>query len=431
MFGEKIRGIIDKIKGLTYLGDTEIREIIRDLQRTLIAGDVDIKLVFELSKKLEKSVKKEEKGLTKKESLVKALYNELENLLGKGEENIEKILNARKILLLGLFGSGKTTTAAKLAKFYKKKGKKVVLIQSDVERPAAFEQLEQLGKLIEVPVFFERGRKSYEIVGDAVKKFEEGSVLIVDTAGRSGLDEKMTEEIRKINKVLKPDLKILVMPGDIGQAAGKQAKAFDKALDIDGLIIAKMDGSAKGGGALSATKESGEKIFFLGTGEKIDDLEIFDTQRFVARLLGYGDLQGLLEKIREIQEEEEVKIEDIERFDFISFKKQLGMMKRFGSFKKFLSMMGVNLPEDVLSLGEEKMKKFGHIIDSMTAKERKNPDLIKSSRIKRIANGAGVKEEEVRELVRNFNKMKKMMDRLKGKRNLEKILKKMYPRLKM
>jgi signal recognition particle subunit SRP54 len=383
----------------------------------LISADVEVELVLELTKKLENKVKKAEEGLTKKETLVKELYDELLGLLG--EKNFGKIPEPKKILLLGLFGSGKTTTAGKLAKFYLKRGKKVGLIQSDVDRPAAYEQLKQLGEKIKVPVFYEKGLKSEEIVEKGLEEFKDCDLIIVDTAGRDALDKEMTEQIKKIDKVLKADLKLLVIQADLGQIAGRQAKSFQDSVGLNGVILTKTDGSAKGGGALSACKHTGAKVYFIGTGEKLDDFEIFDVNRYVSRLLGYADLRGLLEKIKEIEEEGEFDLGDLaelREMNFETYRKQMRIMKKFGSINKLLEMLGLadKMPKEIAELGEEKIRKYSHIIDSMTKEERLNPDLIKGNRIKRIATGSGNSENDVRELVKNFEKMKTMVKNFKG-----------------
>jgi len=413
---EKLRKSIDKITRLVIVDKHDVEELIKEIQHSLLASDVDVKLVFELSEKIRKrAFEKLPPGLSRKEHIIKTVYEELTNILGKEKPTLE--LRPKRILLVGLFGSGKTTTAAKLARFYQKKGLKPALICCDVVRPAAYEQLQQLAEKLNVPFFgIKNETDSSKVLSEALKKIH-ADVIIVDSSGRNALDENLISEIKKLNEILKPDEKILVIPADIGQAAKEQSKKFNEALGITDVIVTKMDATAKGGGALTACNQTDAKVMFITTGETPDDIELYDPKRFVARLIGFPDLETLLEKVRSVTSEE--KAEKILTGDFTldDFVSQIGDIGKVGSFSQIIDMMGLGrltkkLGEQKLTEEEEKMKKWKHIVKSMTPEERANPDIINSSRIHRIAKGSGVDEHSVRELLANYNKIKKMMKKV-------------------
>ncbi len=426
----KIRDVFSKITRASVVDESLVKDIVREIQRILIQSDVNVSLVQQLSKDLEQKVLKEKipAGVTRKEHLTKTLYEELVKILG-GEQYKPRI-DAHKILLVGLFGSGKTTTVGKLAKFYSKKGLKVAAICTDVWRPAAFEQMKQVCEQVKVPAFGNPKEKNpHKILKDALPLTKDYDIIIVDSAGRDSLNQELLEEIRKINEELKPQEKFLVISSDIGQTAAKQAEAFQKAIGLTGVIATKADASGKAGGALSACKIAGVPIAFIGTGEKIDDFEVFDAKRFVSRLLGAPDLESLLGKIKEAVEEAEFNPEDILTGDYNlkTFYKQMEATKKMGPLKKVFEMMGMgSLPQEMVDTSEEKLGKFKYIIDSMTVEERENPDMINASRIKRIANGSGASEQDVKDLIKQFNAGKKMIQKMKkGKmRNLQGMMKK-------
>lgn len=393
-----------------------VEELIRDIQRTLIQADVDVKLVFDISKKIKDKAFEENLpvGLTRKEHIVNIVNEELTGFLGKTRPHIN--LGKQKILLVGLFGSGKTTTTSKLGNFFRKKGLKVGLIGCDTFRPAAYQQLKQLADALHIDIYGDPKEKDpVKIVKRGLEIFEKENkkdVIIIDSAGRTALDDELKEEIIKINEVAKPDETLLVLTGDIGQAAKKQTEAFRSAVNLTGVIATRMDSSAKGGGALSACYASGVNVKFIGTGEKSDDFEIYDPVRFVGRLLGMGDLQSLLEKAKEAFEPEQAADMLTGDFGLDTFYKQMEAMKKMGNLSKILDMLptgGLKMPKEMIDQQQAKMEDWKIIIDSMTKAEKKDPDIIDSDRIKRISKGSGKPEAEIRELIKSFRQMKKMM----------------------
>lgn len=296
--GSSLKDTLKKIAGLGVVDKEAVQAVLRDLQRALLHADVDVSLVSELSQKIKKRVleRKPPAGLTLKEYFIKIFYDEIVAFLG--EEVGEIPLKKQKILLIGLFGSGKTTVTGKLAKWFKVRGMKPGVVACDTHRAAAQEQLKQLAKKVEIPVYYEGG-KPEEIAENALKKSKE-DILIFDSAGRDALDNDLTKELKNLAKIIEPDEIFLVLPADIGQAARKQSEEFNKHVGITGIIVTKLDGTARGGGALAATSVSGAKVKMICVGEKLENLEAYDPKRFVSKLIGYGDIQGLLEKAKEV-----------------------------------------------------------------------------------------------------------------------------------
>ncbi|MFH0973557.1 MAG: LAGLIDADG family homing endonuclease [Candidatus Micrarchaeota archaeon] len=320
-----------------------------------------------------------------------------------------------------------TTTISKLAKFYQSKGLKVGVIAGDVHRPAAFEQLKQLAEQVQCGFYGENGEKDAVKVALAAEKFFAGKydVLILDSAGRSAFDDELVAEIKAVNVAFKPDERFLVVSADLGQVAGRQASEFNAAVGLTGVIITKMDGSGKGGGALSSVAVSGARVAFIGTGEKPTDFEAFDSTRFVAQLCGFPDLSSLLDKLKEASDEElaERAMED-GKLDYESFLAQTRAMKKMGPMKQVMQMLGLyDLPEELVGQSEAKMKSFEAAVLSMTPFERQNPDVMKNkARQARVARGAGLKPDEVRELVNNFERANKMVKQFSKNRGLMKQL---------
>ncbi len=422
--GKGLRTALAKIARLPLVDEKAVKSFIRELQRVLIANDVEIKLVFSLSKKIEEKALHTEKKeyLTLKEHVLEVVYNELVNLMGK---SYSPRLEKHKILVVGLYGSGKTTTSAKLAKFFIKKGLTVGLVGADLDRPAAREQLKQLAQKAGAK-FYSNGETVEEIINNALSKYKE-DILIVDSAGRSAFDEELAKEIKTIYSLLKPEEVYLVVNADIGQIAGKQAKQFSSIIPISGIIVTKIEGSGKGGGALSSVAATNAKIAFLGTGEKIDDLEVYDSKRFVGKLLGMPDIKGLIEKLESIQNKPK---EIPKKLTIKTFYEQLKAAKQMGPLDNVFGMLGMpDVPKEITQQSQDRLKKFEAIINSMTEEEREDDLLIRksNSRIERIAKGSGTQPQDVKRFLNEFDKMKKMMkmfERNRGFRGkIEKLLK--------
>jgi len=437
--GSKLRETLKNITKSIFIDKKLINELIKDIQRALLSSDVNVKLVFNLTEKIKKRAleEKEPKGVDKKTHIVNIVYEELVNFLGKEEKGI-KIEKKKpfKIMMVGLYGSGKTTTIGKLANYYKKRGHKIAAIGLDVHRPAAPLQLKQLCESIKVDCFINQKEKNpLKILKEYEKEFQNYDILIVDTAGRDALSKDLLKEIKDLYDTLKPDENLLVISADVGQAAQKQAEAFHENANITGVVVTKMDGTAKAGGALSACNITGAKIKFIGIGEKIDDLELYDPEGFVSRLLGMGDLKALLEKAKEAITEEQAKDmgEKFIKGDFnlLDLYNQMEAMSKMGPLGKIMEMVpgfgSLEMPKDLLKVQESKLKKWKFIIDSSTKEELENPDLIGRSRIERIAKGSGTTSKEIRELLKQYRMGKKVMKTFGGKagktKDINKIMK--------
>ncbi len=431
--GESLRNTLRKISKAGYVDESLIKEVVRDIQRALLKADVEVHLALKLSKNVERRALKEKppSGMSHRDFLIKIIYEELVAILGKEKE---VSLKPQKIMLVGLYGQGKTTTAGKLAKYFHKKGLSVALVACDVHRPAAYEQLKQIGEQLNVPVFGIPGEKdARKIAKEAMRRTRDAQVKIFDTSGRHALEEDLIEEIKDLKEIIQPDEIFLVLDATIGQQAGKQAKAFHDAVGITGVIITKMDGSAKGGGALSAVATTGAPVVFIGTGEHLDDLEHFNPTRFISRLLGMGDLETLLETAKELELQEEEAEKVMERMmsgrfnlkDMYEIWEQMakpGLMQKILYSLPFFKMGDID--KSMVEESEEKLRKYRIIMDSMTYEELENPEIIKASRIRRIAMGSGRSEKEVRALLKEYNRMKKAMKQMRGNRKLMRALRK-------
>jgi signal recognition particle subunit SRP54 len=430
--GSALRKSMKKLVNKVLIDKKAVDEFIKEVQKSLIQADVDVELVFNLTNKIKDRIL-EDKGFSKKEQIVRIVYEELVSFLGLGGEGVIIKKKPYRILLVGLFGSGKTTTAGKLGLKFKKKGYKTCLLGLDTFRAAAVKQLKQVGKGAGVTVFGnEKEKKVKKVIKEFKKDLDGFDVIIGDSAGMDALDKSLVKEIKDINKAFKPDEVLLVVPADIGQSARKQAEAFKEALGINGVIITKLDSTAKGGGALTACVVSKSPIKFIGVGEEVKDLEPFNPKRFVSRLLGMGDLETLLEKAKEELDEDKMKAIG-ERFikgdfNFLDLYEQLKAMNKMGSISKLMSFLpgasGLNLPMDKLNIQEGNVKKFRHIMDSMTLEELKNPKTLNKSRIERVAKGAGASVQDVRMLIKQYNQMKNLMKKMRGG-NLKKMMKKL------
>lgn len=425
--GAGLRRALAKLTGAAIVDEKVLSELIKDIQRALLSGDVNVELVLALTKKIEERAKKEkaQPGISMKEHVVKVVYDELVALMG---ESHEPKLAKQKILLLGLFGSGKTTTAAKLAKFYQERGLSTGVVCCDVSRPAAYEQLSQLAQKIKCDFYGDKGKPADEIAKTALGRLKEKDVLIFDSSGRNAFDSELADELKRIASVVKPDEAFLVVSADIGQIAKKQAEEFNRAVPLTGVIISKMDGSGKGGGALSAVAAAKAKIAFIGIGEKLSDMEPFEAQRFVGRLLGFPDIKGLMEKAKAVVEEGQLKPEMEEKFTIKSFYEQMRAAKKLGPLKGVFQMMGMpDMPKELIEQSEEKLKKFEAMVNSMTKKEREDASLIKKDRgrMERIAKGSGTKPEEVKDFISQFEKVEKLFGAFKSDRGFRRKMEKL------
>lgn len=425
--GKNLTKTMKKLAGMSIIDEEVVKEVIKEIQRALIQADVNIKLVLNLSKTIEERSLNEEpaKGITPKEHVIKIVYEELVNLIGEKPVEVEITTRPYKILFIGLQGSGKTTSIGKLAKYLQKKGFNPAVVVTDTWRPAAYEQLRQLTEDMNVPLYGDPENKdALDLAEKGLNEFKKQDIIIVDTAGRHKEEKDLLDEMEQISKVVNPEEVILVIDGTIGQQAREQALAFSKTTDIGSIIITKLDGSAKGGGALSAVSEIGAPIKFIGTGERLDDFEAFDPERFISRLLGMGDIKTLLEKVEEVSQED-VDVESMDallsgKFTLKDMYTQFEMMNKMGPMQQVMNMipgMGGKLPKNASQVTEEKLYKYKIIMDSMTDYELTHPEVLKQSRVKRISKGSGMRNEDVKELLKYYNMTKKAIKGF-GKRKM-------------
>ena len=405
---------IRKIAKAKRIDKRTVDELVRDIQRALIQADVKISLVKELSDRIRERSLKEKMVLNPREHVIKVVYEELINIIGKG---VAVPLKPQKIMMVGLHGAGKTSSCAKLARYFQKKGLKPAVICADVYRPGASDQLRQLCDKIGVPFYDGQpeDRNVLRIVTSGVKELDKYDIKIIDTAGRHALEPEMIDEIMEIEKATKPEQRFIVLDASIGQQASVQAKAFDDAIGITGIIITKMDGTAKGGGALSAVAETDSGVAFIGTGETVDDFEKFESDGFISRLLGMGDIKSLIAMAEESLNPEDVDVDILKgKFTLKDLYMQLEALKKMGPFKKIMQMLplgglGVDINDDMSQITEDKLKCFKVMMDSMTEEELTEPKIISGSRLRRIARGSGTSTAEVNELIKYHRMMQKMM----------------------
>jgi signal recognition particle subunit SRP54 len=416
---EGLKEALRKITGAGYIDKNVLDELARDIQKTLLASDVDVKLALDMTERIKNRALNEKPsgGMTAKEHAIKIVYEELVKIIGIKSEIS---LKPQRLLFVGLYGSGKTTSIFKVAKFFQKKGLRPAVIGCDVHRPAAMQQVLQLAEQTNIPCYAPIDIKDpIAISRIGIEKFKKYDILIFDASGRSSLDRELADELKRLGEFVKPDEVLLTIPADLGQAAGEQAKGFKELVGITGIFLTKMDGTARGGGALTSAKITGAPIKFIGTGEKVDAIEVFDPERFISRLIGFGDIQGLLEKAKEAEFKPETAEKIIEgKFTMNEFLEQLQSMKKMGSLKSVLGMMPglpVKIPKEFdMDKQEEKMKKWAIIIQSMTQEEKDDPKIIDAPRIKRIAKGSGATEADVRDLLKYYEQTKKMVKMFSG-----------------
>ena len=422
---EKLSGVFKKLRGKGVLTEQDINDAMREVKLALLEADVNYKVVKEFVADVKEKALGEEilKSLTPAQQVVKIVNDELVALMGGGSSKLTYSPSGfTTILMVGLQGTGKTTTCAKLASYLKKQGKHPMLAACDVQRPAAIDQLEVVGGQVDVPVFCDRTSKDPADIALRAKKEAERKgldMLIVDTAGRLHVDEALMEELKEVKKAVKPHEILLVVDAMTGQDAVTAAEAFHEAMGIDGIVMTKLDGDTRGGAALSVKKVTGRPIKFIGMGEKLDALEPFYPDRMASRILGMGDVMSLIEKAQEAVDEE--KAAELEKrlaknqFTLEDFLDQIGQIKGMGGLGKVLNMLpGVQgkVSEDDMDAGEKEFRTMEAIIQSMTPEERKKPDLLNASRRKRIAVGSGVTVSKVNQLIKKYEDTRKLMKQL-------------------
>jgi signal recognition particle subunit SRP54 len=426
--GSSLTGAIKKLFRAGVVDEAAVKELVRDIQRALLQADVNVKLVLGISKRIEERALKEKvpPGISRREHVIKVVYEELTRFVGDKPAPIRMEPGKKKIIMLvGIQGSGKTTHAAKLARYFLKKGLKPALICADTYRPGAYAQLQQLANRINVPVYGDiKAKDPVKVVNEGLKQFSDKEIILVDTAGRHKEEQELIKEMKTLEKKIRPDEVMMVIDGTIGQQALIQAQTFHEATPIGSILVTKLDGSARGGGALSAVAATGAPIRFIGTGEKTEDIEAFIPIRFVGRLLGMGDLETLLEKVREAEikvPEKKAKAILSGKFTLTDMYEQFEAVKGMGPFKKIFKMlpgMSYDIPEDMLNTAEGRLEKWRVIIQSMRPEEKENPKILNSSRVRRVARGSGTTERDVKDLVKQYAMMRKMLKTFKRKKKL-------------
>jgi signal recognition particle subunit SRP54 len=413
---DKLSSALRNLRGVGKLSEENMATALAEVRSALLSADVHFKVVREFVERVQAQCAGQEvlKGVTPGQQIVKIIHDELVRLLGEGSTALSAA-RPLKIMMVGLHGSGKTTSTAKLGRLLKKRGYRPFAVACDIYRPAAIDQLEILSKQEELGFFADRESKDVPALGraglDAALAAGADAVLF-DTAGRLQIDEGLIEEVRRLGEVVRPDEVLLVVDGALGQEAVNVAKVFHDALKLTGLILTKLDGDARGGAALSIKAITGTPIKFIGTGEKTEDFDAFYPDRLASRILGMGDVVTLVEKAQESIDEGEAErmAEKLRKADFNleDFLSQLQQVKKMGSMQ---SIVGLKIGDDA----ERQMGRTEAIIHSMTVQERRKPDILNGSRRQRIANGAGVKIADVNQLIKQFQQMQKMMRLMKGK----------------
>jgi signal recognition particle subunit SRP54 len=419
---DKLSSALRNLRGVGKLSEENMATALAEVRSALLSADVHFKVAREFVERVQAQCAGQEvlKGVTPGQQVVKIIHDELVRLLGEGSTALSAARPLR-VMMVGLHGSGKTTSTAKLGRLLKKRGYKPFVIACDVQRPAAIDQLEILAKQEELGFYCDRESKDVPSIGKAglaVATAAGSDAILFDTAGRLQVDEGLIEEVRRLRAVVAPDEVLLVADGALGQEAVNVAKVFHDALQLTGLVLTKLDGDARGGAALSIKAITGIPIKFVGTGEKTDDFDTFYPDRLASRILGMGDVVSLVEKAKESIDEDEAErmAEKMRKADFNleDFLSQLQAMKKMGSMQSIVGMIpgmsGVQLGDD----SERQMVRTESIIRSMTIQERRKPDILNGSRRQRIAKGAGVKIADVNQLLKQFQQMQKMMKMMKG-----------------
>ena len=418
----RLQEITRKLRGKARITESDLKEVLREVKFALLDADVNYKIVKDFIKVIEEKALGQDvlKSLTPGQQVVKIVKDELTELLGGEESKISFASNPPTIIMLvGLQGSGKTTTAGKLANLIRKQGKNPLLVACDVYRPAAIKQLQVVGKQLNVPVYTNEQTKDVvaiakQAVNVAISKLND--VIILDTAGRLHIDEELMQELKNIKTILKPQEILLVVDSMTGQDAVNVAEHFNNDLGIDGIVLTKLDGDTRGGAALSVKKITGKPIKFAATGEKLSDIEEFHPERMASRILGMGDILSIIEKAEETFEEEEaLKMEEKlkkQKFDLEDYLAQLRQMKKMGSFSSILKMLpGMSALKNI-QIDDKEFDKVEAIICSMTVQERRNPKILNGSRRLRIAKGSGTKVQDINKFMNSFEMTQKMMKKL-------------------
>ena len=434
----RLQEITRKLKGKARISEDDLKEVLREVKLALLEADVNYKIVKDFVKVIEEKALGQDvlKSLTPGQQVVKIVKDELVTLLGGEESKINFTPNPPTIIMLvGLQGSGKTTTAGKLANIIRKQGKKPLLVACDVYRPAAIKQLEVVGKQLDIPVYTNENTKDVNLiakqaVSSAISKLND--VIIIDTAGRLQIDEALMQELKDLKVSVKPHEILLVVDSMTGQDAVNIADTFNKDLGIDGIVLTKLDGDTRGGAALSVKKITGRPIKFAATGEKLSDIEVFHPERMASRILGMGDVLSIIEKAEETFDmEEAAKLEKKlkkQNFDLEDYLSQLRQMKKMGSFSSILKMLpGMNKLKDI-EVDEKEFVRIEAIICSMTKEERQNPKVLNGSRRLRIAKGSGTTVEQINKFMKSFEMTQKMMKEMTSNKG---IMKKMMKNMNM
>jgi len=439
--GSSLRSTLNDLRGKSRISEEDVDEVVKEIQRSLIQADIDISLVQDISDSIRSRALEEEPpaGTSPRDWVLRIVYEELVELVG---ESTDLPLEDQTIMLAGLYGSGKTTTAAKIAWWFSKKGLRPAIIQTDTDRPGAYDQAKQMAENAEVDYYGDPDADDpVAIAREGLEATADVDVRIVDTAGRDGLNQELIDQIERIEAAADPDRNLLVLDAAMGQSARDQAEEFESAIGIDGVVITKLDGTAKGGGALAAVDQTDSTIAFLGTGETVKDIERFEPSGFISRLLGMGDLEQLTERVERAMEETQEENEDWEPEDILEgqftlkdMRKQMDAMNRMGPLDQVMDMLpglggGLKdqLPDDAMDVTEERMHDFDVIMDSMTEEELENPRVVGASRTKRIARGSGRPEERVRELLQQHKMMQRTIQQFQGMgdADMERMMKQM------
>jgi signal recognition particle subunit SRP54 len=425
--GSALHEAVRKLLRSSVVDEKSVKELVKDLQRALLQADVNVRLVMELTKRIEERSLKDKiaPGVSRREYVVKVVHEELTAILGQKTVPLTFAPTKSNIyLVVGIQGSGKTTTIAKLARLLKKEGHSVGVVAADTFRPGAHDQLSQLAERADVPFFGDpKEKQSVNLAQKGVKHFKakKTEIILIDTAGRHKEETGLIREMKQIAKTLKPTEIILVIDGTLGQQATAQAAAFHDATPIGSIIVTKLDGSARGGGALSAVAATGAPIKYIGTGEKIDAIDKFLPTKFVGQLLGMADFESLLQKVQEAEampERELAKAIMSGKFTLKDMMKQMEAMGKVGSLSKILSMLGLGykVPEDMQQVATENIEKWKVIMQSMTDEELENPKLIRGSRTNRIARGSGTQTKDVKELLKQYQQSRKFIKTIRKRR---------------